>query len=394
MRRRRKGHDQTGSTPVAESGRADGRRRPEPLVTKGRKGKRGGAVEAPPVARRSRVARHPVVLIANMILAVVVAAVVGGVAVLVVGQRMYAAEGPLTEDVGVVIERGSSVQSIAQGLEEQGVISNQFVFLAAAYGTGATARIQAGEYVIPALASMEEVLDRVVSGTVVQHTITFAEGLTSAQIVARILDDDILSGPVTEIPPEGSLLPETYNYGRGMTRERLIELMRAAHDRALEEVWQGRDADLPLRTPQQLVTLASIVEKETGVAAERPRVASVFVNRLNRNMRLQSDPTILYGLHGGEAWSQPRTITRFDLERVNPYNTYQIPALPPGPIANPGVAAMRATANPAATPDLYFVADGSGGHAFARSYEAHQQNVARWRQIEGRRGPVQTGPTQ
>ncbi|UOM33883.1 endolytic transglycosylase MltG [Acuticoccus sp. I52.16.1] len=370
-------------------------RRPEPLVSsKGRRGKRGSREDLPPTKRRSKAARHPLVLLANMVFFVLVAGLALGVGGLVVGQKMFTATGPLEEDVAILIERGSALQFIAQGLEQQGIITNQYVFLAAARATGAAGRMQAGEYLIPAGSSMEEVMERISSGDVIQHQITFAEGLTSAQIVQRMMDNDVLTGPVDAIPPEGSMLPETYRITRGMQRDRLIEAMQAAHDRALERVWAERDPTLPLSSPEELVTLASIVEKETGVASERPRVAAVFVNRLNQDMKLQSDPTILYGLYGGEAWSAGRTLYKSDLERPNPYNTYQIPALPPGPIANPGVEALEATANPADTSDLFFVADGTGGHVFAETYAEHQRNVARWRQIEAERRAAGTGPTE
>ncbi|WP_420393324.1 endolytic transglycosylase MltG [Acuticoccus sp.] len=361
-------------------------------MTNGRRaGERRGSPDAPAPHRRSQAARHPVVLLANMVMFAVVVTLVAGVALLVIGQQMFTARGPLTEDVGVVIERGAPVQSIAQGLREQGIITNEYVFLAAAYGTDVVGRMQAGEYRIPAAASMAEVLDRLVSGRVIQHAITFAEGLTSAQIVARLMADDVLTGPVEEIPPEGSLLPETYNYSRGEARSAVLARMRAARDAAVERVWRERDPDLPIETPEDLVTLASIVEKETGQADERERVAAVFVNRLEEGMRLQSDPTILYGLYGGEAWSEPRTIYRSDIDRQTPYNTYQIDGLPPGPIANPGLAALEATARPAETDELFFVADGSGGHAFAETYEAHQQNVARWREVEAGRASATSG---
>ena len=386
MRQRRRGRtEDKGAASSSPKGR--GPRRPEPLVTpaKGRAGVRSG-IDAPPPKRRSKSARHPLVLMANMVIFLLVVAVGGGIAALVLGQKAYVAAGPLTDDVGIIIERGSSVWDIAAGLDQQGVITNQYVFVAAAYGTGMTARMQAGEYMIPANASMEDVLDRIVSGRVIQHAITFAEGLTSAQIVARMNENDILTGLVETIPQEGSLLPETYNFARGMTRSHLIELMQTAHAKAVTEAWENRDSDLPLSSPQDLVTLASIVEKETGVATERPRVASVFVNRLRQGMKLQSDPTILYGLYGGDAWSRSRTITRSDLDRPNPYNTYQISALPPGPIANPGREALEAVANPATTRDLFFVADGTGGHVFSADYETHQRNVTRWREIERQRG--------
>lgn len=372
--------------------RSNKKRRPEPLVPT--KGGRRQRVAEEPVKRRSRAARHPIVLFANMVFFLIVAGVAIGIAGLVIGQRMFTAEGPLDEDVAIIIERGSALQFIAQGLEQQGIISNQYVFLAAARATGAAGRIQAGEYRIPARATMQDVMARLSSGDVIQHQITFAEGLTSAQIVQRMMDSDVLSGPVAQIPPEGSMLPETYRITRGMQRQRLIETMQAAHDRVVAQVWENRASDLPLESPAELVTLASIVEKETGLAAERGHVASVFENRLKRNMKLQSDPTILYGLYGGEAWAEGRTLTRSDLERPNPYNTYQISRLPPGPIANPGRAALEATANPDTTDDVFFVADGTGGHVFAETYAEHQRNVQRWREIEAERRGSGTGPTE
>ena len=356
---------------------------PEPLVTDtAHKANARRLTERHGSQKRSRAARHPVVILANFVVLFIVMAMIGGVALLVAGRNAYLAEGPLGEDVAVVIDRGSSVQAIATGLEERGVIENRYVFLAAAVWSGAKNTLQAGEYRIPAGSSMADVLARIASGDVVQHTITIAEGLSSVQVVQRLLADEVLSGPLEEIPPDGTLLPETYQFSRGMTRERLIETMTNAMDRAVDEAWSTRDANLPLAAPAELVTLASIVEKETGAADERARVAGVFVNRLKRDMRLQSDPTILYGLYGGEAWLESRTIYQSDLDRQNPYNTYQIDGLPPGPIANPGREALFAVAQPAVTEDLFFVADGTGGHAFAVTYEEHQQNVARWRAIE------------
>lgn len=390
MRQRRRGRGEGKRAGTPDAPRVSPKPgRPEPLVTATRKhaGRRAAAVEPPPVRQRSRSARHPLVLIASTIMFAVVLVFAAGIAALLFGQRMYVAAGPLREDIGIVIERGSSVWDIAAGLSQQGVINNQWVFVAATFGTGQTARMQAGEYLVPEGASMQEVLRRIVSGQVIQHAITFAEGLTSAQIVARMNENEVLTGMVEAIPAEGSLLPETYNFARGMTRPRLVEMMTAAQQRALDEIWAGRASDLPLSSPRELVTLASIVEKETGVASERARVAGVFVNRLRQRMKLQSDPTILYGLYGGEAWIRPRTLSRTELDRPNPYSTYQIAALPPGPIANPGRAAMAAVANPSSTRDRYFVADGSGGHAFAVEYEDHQRNVARWREIERQRGP-------
>jgi UPF0755 protein len=207
------------------------------------------------------------------------------------------------------------------------------------------------------------------------------EGLTSEQIVARLLENDGLAGQIKEIPHEGTLLPETYKFTRGMTREQIIQRMQQAHRRVLQEVWERRMQDLPVKTPEQLVTLASIVEKETGRPDERTRVAAVFVNRLKKRMRLQSDPTIIYGLTGGKG-SLGRPLVKSEIEQPTPYNTYVVDGLPPGPIANPGRASLEAAANPARTKELYFVADGNGGHVFSENYAEHQKNVARLRGIE------------
>jgi UPF0755 protein len=205
--------------------------------------------------------------------------------------------------------------------------------------------------------------------------------LTSEQIVARLLEDDVLTGNIREIPREGSLLPDTYNFNRGVTREQMIQRMQQAQQRVLKEVWDRHSPDLPIKTPEQLVILASLVEKETGKPEERTRVAAVFVNRLKQKMRLQSDPTIIYGLVGGKG-TLGRPIMKSEIDQPTAYNTYQIEGLPPGPIANPGRATLEAAANPVRTRELYFVADGTGGHAFAETYEQHQKNVARLRAME------------
>ena len=224
-------------------------------------------------------------------------------------------------------------------------------------------------------------VDTIIEGKVVQHAFTIAEGLTSDQIVQRLIENETLTGNIRDVPREGTLLPETYRFTRGTTREQMIQRMQQAQQRAVQEIWERRSADLPIKTPEQLVTLASIVEKETGKPEERTRVAAVFVNRLRQRMKLQSDPTIIYGLVGGKG-SLGRPIQRSEIEQPTPYNTYVIDGLPPGPIANPGRASLEAAANPARTKELYFVADGTGGHAFADNYEQHQKNVARLRVIE------------
>src|SRR5262249_54834588 len=215
---------------------------------------------------------------------------------------------------------------------------------------------------------------------VVQHSVTIPEGLTSEQIVARLTENDIFSGAVREIPREGTLLPETYKFPRGTSREQVIQRLQAAQKRVTAEIWERRSPDLPLRTPEQLVVLASIVEKETGKADERSRVAGVFVNRLKQNIKLQSDPAIIYGLVGGRG-TLGRPIRRSEITQPSPYNTYVIDGLPPGPISNPGRASLEAAANPARTRDLYFVADGTGGHAFTETYDQHQKNVVKLRSM-------------
>ena len=228
---------------------------------------------------------------------------------------------------------------------------------------------------------MNEIEALLASHKVVQHKITIPEGLTSDQVVQRLRDDDILVGDIKETPREGSLMPDTYYFERGDTRQSILSRMAKAQTRLVDEIWKGRSPDLPIKSPGEMVTLASIVEKETGKSDERPRVAGVFVNRLQKHMRLESDPTIVYGLVFGKG-TLGHSITRAELNQATPYNTYIIDGLPPGPISNPGKLALEAVANPARTKDLFFVADGAGGHVFAETLDQHQKNVAKWRQIE------------
>lgn len=306
-------------------------------------------------------------------------AVVGGV---VFVKQAYDDPGPLAEDKVVIVGRGDGIDEIAAQLQREGVISHPSLLVAAVYVQGL--KIKAGEYLFKANVPMRGVVDTLVEGKAILHSLTIPEGLTSEQIVNRLNENDILTGEVREIPREGTLMPDTYKFQRGATREQIIAAMAQAQRRVLNEVWARRAADIPVRTPQELVILASIVEKETGRADERTRVAGVFINRLQRRMKLQSDPTIVYGIAGGKG-TLGRGILRSEIERPTPYNTYVIEGLPPGPIANPGRAAMEAVANPSRTRELFFVADGTGGHAFAETYEQHRRNVARWRQIEAGR---------
>jgi UPF0755 protein len=241
--------------------------------------------------------------------------------------------------------------------------------------------VKAGEYQFTKQASLQDVINTLVDGRVVQHAITIPEGLTSEQIVQRLLDTDFLAGNIKSIPREGSLLPETYRFPRGTQREQVIQRMQREQREVLQKAWERHAADLPVRTPDQLIVLASIVEKETGRPDERSRVAAVFANRLKQKMRLQSDPTIIYGLVGGKG-SLGRAISKSEITQPTPYNTYTIDGLPPGPIANPGRASIEAAANPARTKELFFVADGTGGHAFAETLDQHQKNVAKLRALE------------
>ncbi|MDP6352529.1 MAG: endolytic transglycosylase MltG, partial [Alphaproteobacteria bacterium] len=252
------------------------------------------------------------------------------------------------------------------------------LFALAVIGARAEGALQAGEYRLEAAVSPRAVMEQLVAGRTVVHRLTVPEGLTSAEIVALVETDDALSGIVAARPPEGSLLPETYHFARGDDRSALLARMAAEMTRALGELWSARSADLPLDTVGDALILASIIEKETGLAIERPRIAGVFVNRLRKGMRLQSDPTVVYGLTGGDG-PLDRALTRADLAQAHAYNTYIIKGLPTGPIANPGRASIAAALNPEETEDLYFVADGSGGHAFARTLAEHNRNVARWR---------------
>ena len=299
------------------------------------------------------------------------------------GKSVFEASGPLNEPQTVVIKEGSSLSQISAKLLSNDVIDNGWIFSQGVKAHKAQSSMKAGEYIFKPQMSMYDVMETIRSGKGILHKVTLPEGLTVFQIFERLAKNEILEGALPEtLPAEGSLMPDTYPFQRGTTRAEVIERMRLAQESFLSRVWAKRIPDLPISTPEELVTLASIVEKETGKADERPRVASVFINRLNRGMKLQSDPTILYGIFGGEGKPSDRPIYKSDIETPTPYNTYTIPALPPGPIANPGRAAMEAVANPSRTDDIFFVANGTGGHVFAKTLDEHNQNVARWRQIE------------
>ncbi|MCW2237083.1 endolytic transglycosylase MltG [Azospirillum canadense] len=305
------------------------------------------------------------------------------------GALRVMAPGPLDHAETVVIARGSGLEAIALTLDDAGVIDSPLLFVAGAKFTGP---LKAGEYAFPAGISIDGILEMMRQGHTVVRRFTVPEGLTSAQVVALLDKEPALSGELKAVPKNGNLLPETYHYSYGDTRAGLIDRMQHAMDQAMAEAWKARDQNLPFDTPQQALTLASIVEKETGIPAERGKVAGVFVNRLQADMKLQSDPTVIFALTDG-AGELGRALTRNDWKVESPYNTYQVTGLPPGPIANPGRASIQAALHPERHEFLYFVADGGGGHVFAKTLPDHNKNVAKWRDVQRRQnGGGETAP--
>ena len=309
----------------------------------------------------------------------------------------YAGPGPRAEEgevTTVVLRRGAGSSEIAAALDEAGAVRSATLFKIAARLTGAAPELKAGEYEFASGASMASVLDKIRRGEVVRHFVTVPEGVTSARVAAILTANKVLEGTVSA-PEEGAVLPETYDVHRGEDRAVVLKRMTDAQERLRAELWPKRQPGLPVDSWEEAVTLASIVEKETGVASERSRVAAVFVNRLRRGMKLESDPTIIYGLTGGEplvdAQGRRRGLRRSELERPNPYSTYQIGGLPPTPIANPGRQSIAAVLNPPETDELFFVADGTGGHVFARTFSEHLANVAKWRAVERSRAQAGAG---
>ena len=286
------------------------------------------------------------------------------------------------KDTVFTIETGSPLPLIAQRLKNEGLISNQYVFRLGVILFGNAAQLKAGEFSLSSRSSMYRIMRVLTEGQAVLHSVTIPEGLSNVQIYNLLAKTPLLKGDITRMPPEGSLLPETYYFPRGGSRDALILQMEKAMRQTLDQLWDNRAPNLPLQNQDEALVLASIVEKETGVAAERALVASVFINRLNKNMRLQSDPTIIYGLKKGQVLGRP--IRKSEIKKPTAYNTYVIRGLPPTPIANPGLHALEATLNPAKTDYLYFVADGKGGHVFAKTLSAHNKNVENWRRMRSR----------
>ncbi len=305
---------------------------------------------------------------------VVLAAIAIGGSVLAIAR--YNAPGPLATTRILNVPHGT-LSVVGDALTEAGVAHDTLTFRIAAFVTSGKGPLRAGEFTFPEHASLFATLTILRSGRPVQHKLTIPEGLTAAQI-AQLLDRAVALDGDTPVPNEGEMMPETYAYTYGTARTAIVDHARAAMSRNLAQVWAARDPKLLLATPQDLVTLASIVERETSRPEERAHVAAVFLNRLKRGMKLQSDPTTAYAASGGLT-NNDRGLTRVDLDAANPYNTYFAPGLPPGPIASPGLAAMQAVAKPQASDDLYFVADGAGGHLFASTLDEHNRNVALWR---------------
>lgn len=295
----------------------------------------------------------------------------------------YISAGSLAAPKTIVFERGSGFIEIADRLEAEGVLRYGWVFKAAAVITESHHKFKAGEYEFAANISQQEVLRKIVAGEVVVHKVTIPEGLRVAEIAALLQTEPALTGAIPTDIADGTLLPETYHFLRGDTRESVIRRMQADMQTALMQLWEKRDPAVPLATAQEAVMLASIVEKETGLAEERPRVAAVFVNRLRLKMKLQSDPTVIYAVERDKG-ALGRALTHDDLAYASPYNTYYAEGLPPAPIANPGKASLAAVMNPPATSELYFVASGNGGHNFAATLAEHNANVTKWRAVQNK----------
>lgn len=305
------------------------------------------------------------------------------------GYFLYQKPGPLEAEKPVVIERGSGVRQIAGILENEQVIESALIFKIAARLTKKHTMLKAGEYVFAPETTLKDALNAIAEGKTRKRKFTIPEGLTSYQIVQTLNDIETLEGDIADIPVEGCLLPETYFFALRDSRAEKVERMQDAMRDVLEEAWQNRAENLPLKTKKEALVLASIIEKETGVGGERRKVAGVFINRLRKGMPLQSDPTVIYALTKGKVEDEGygplgRRLLRKDLKIDSPYNTYRYPGLPPGPIANPGKASIEAALNPAEHDYFYFVADGTGGHAFGRTLAEHNRNVAKWRRIRAR----------
>ena len=340
---------------------------------------------------RSRLAKNQLVIFLNLCLSAALVIMLGVGAVVYWGAGQFEGPGPLTKETSYVVPRNTGVSSIASGLEREGIISDATVFEYGVRVAQTASSLKAGEYAFAPGASMRDVMDKLVEGKSIMHSVTIPEGWTTEKIYERIAADDTLTGEMPPMAPEGTLRPDTYLFQRGTSRAEVVQRMKAAQDKLVAQIWQARRPDIPVKDVGQFLTLASIVERETGVDGERPHVASVFENRLKKGMRLQSDPTFLYGVYGGAGKPSDMPVRQSDIDSDTPYNTYKIKGLPPGPIANPGRAALEAVANPLDTDDLYFVADGTGGHVFASSLAEHNRNVKNYRTLQSQQR-AEAGP--
>jgi UPF0755 protein len=336
----------------------------------------------PPPPQRSRGSRNQIVVFLNFLFSLLIFLILAGGVVAYLGKREFEAPGPSTTATTVLIKPNTGIQEIAELLSRRGVIGDTRVFWIGVTAYRNEGKLKAGEYEIDAHASMHQIMDLLKSGKSVLYSLTIPEGLTVDQAFDRIGKNEVLTGELPPPPPEGMLATDTIRFTRGQTRQEAVNQLVQHQKKLIDDIWARRSPDLPITSVQDFVTLASIVEKETGIADERSRVAAVFLNRLRKHMRLQSDPTVIYGLFGSKGKPADRPIYQSDLDKPTPYNTYLVNGLPPTPIANPGRAALEAVANPSKTDDLYFVADGTGGHVFASTLEEHNQNVAHYRELQ------------
>jgi UPF0755 protein len=337
----------------------------------------------PAKAKRSKQSRNQFVVFLNFLMSAIMLVTLAAGVTVYFGKRSFEATGPTATNTTFLVKPNTGVSEIAEQLERRGLISDARVFQVGVRAYGNTASLKAGEYEIKAGASMHDIMEILKSGKSILYSLTVPEGLTVAQAWQRIAEHEALLGKMpAAMPMEGTLAADTLRFTRGTPRQQVVDKMLADQKKLVQEIWDRRADGLPLAGIDEFVTLASIVEKETGRGDERSRVASVFINRLNKGMRLQSDPTIIYGLFGGKGKPSDRPILQSDIDKPTPYNTYVITGLPPTPIANPGRAALEAVANPSQTNDLYFVADGNGGHVFAATLEEHNANVARYRAVQ------------
>ena len=319
-------------------------------------------------------------LVTLLVLGILAAA--AGAGAFLYGKKLVTAPGPLAQTKIILIDSGTSLRGIAAELDQQGVITRPVLFSTAARLAEWHEKrpLQAGEYEFAPHISIAGVIALLQSGKTYQHKITIPEGLTSAEVVQLLNAEPVLTGTIDKTPPEGSLMPETYSFSYGDNRNTLITRMQKAMKETVANLWKHRSPDLPFTNPEQGVTLASIIEKETAQPQERARIAGVFINRLKRGMKLQSDPTVIYAITHGLG-KLDRSLNKLDLKTQSPYNTYLVTGLPPGPIANPGKSSLYAAFNPEKNNYLYFVADGTGGHAFSATLHQHDRNIRHWLKV-------------